>query len=226
LNTPRITVFFILIGAIVFVAPVQAQRRFASARARRTNLGLLRHAHRSTGDSGFPGYFYPDYFAYDSEPDVAEPPPQNFAAQPQPAPAPPPKPPESVMLELQGDHWVRVTNHGVSVSGEESAQRESEQSSHPSPAPRAALRRTEMPQLGHELPPTALVFRDGHQEEIEKYVILGKAIYVGGEYERTGSSSRKVQIVDLDVSATLALNRERGTRFHLPSSPNEVVVRP
>ena len=71
-----------------------------------------------------------------------------------------------------------------------------------------------------------LVFRDGHQEEIEKYTIIGSVIYAPADYWSTGSWRRKVAIADLDIAATLKMNRERGGRFSLPSGPNEVVFRP
>ena len=42
----------------------------------------------------------------------------------------------------------------------------------------------------------------------------------------SGSWTRKIQIADSDVPATLKLNQERGLKFVLPASPNEVVMRP
>ena len=77
-----------------------------------------------------------------------------------------------------------------------------------------------------ELPPAVLVFRDGHQEEIGKYMITGATIYVSTDYWTSGSWTRKVQIAELDVPATLKLNQERGANFRLPSGPEEVIVRP
>jgi len=71
-----------------------------------------------------------------------------------------------------------------------------------------------------------LVFRDGHQEEIEKYTIIGPVIYAQADYWSTGSWRRKVAIADLDIPATLKLNQERGGKFSLPSGPNEVIFRP
>ena len=76
------------------------------------------------------------------------------------------------------------------------------------------------------LPPAVLVFRDGHKQEIEKYTIVGATIYTNADYWSSGSWTREVQIVELDVPATLKLNRERGAKFSLPSGPNEVMIRP
>jgi hypothetical protein len=70
-----------------------------------------------------------------------------------------------------------------------------------------------------------LVFRDGHREEIEKYLIQGDVVYASGDYWSTGSWTKKISISELDVPATLKLNEERGGKFNLPSGPNQIVVR-
>jgi hypothetical protein len=75
------------------------------------------------------------------------------------------------------------------------------------------------------LPRSVLVFRDGHREEIERYVIEDDIIDVSVSRWDTGSWTKKISIADLDVPATLKLNQERGGKFNLPSGPNEVVVR-
>jgi len=71
-----------------------------------------------------------------------------------------------------------------------------------------------------------LVFRDGHKDEVSEYTIMSGTIYSKTDYWTTGSWTRKIQVADLDVPATLKLNRERGLKFALPGSPNEVVIRP
>ena len=70
------------------------------------------------------------------------------------------------------------------------------------------------------------MFRNGHQEEIGKYLISGTTIYAGADYWSGGSWTRKVQLAELNVPATLKLNQDRGARFTLPSSPEEVMIRP
>src|SRR4029077_944363 len=96
----------------------------------------------------------------------------------------------------------------------------------PSPAPPANPRRTQAAEPPSQLPPAVLVFRDGHEEEIGKYLIVGATIYTSSDYWSSGSWTRKVQMADLDVPATLKLNQERGAKFTLPSGPSEVMVRP
>ena len=52
---------------------------------------------------------------------------------------------------------------------------------------------------------------------------MNGTIYSKADYWTTGSWTRKIQIADLDVPATLKLNQQRGLNFVLPASSNEVV---
>jgi hypothetical protein len=127
------------------------------------------------------------------------------------------------VLELQGDHWVRISNHGQAQTGGQSSQTELEPVPNP---PSSTPRRIPAAEGRSALPTAVLVFRDGHKEEIGKYVIIGATISASANYWSSGSWTRKVQIVELDVPATLKLNQERGAKFSLPSGPSEVVIRP
>src|SRR5579863_1552351 len=151
----------------------------------------------------YPGYDYGDY----GEPPMPPqgPPPESFAQPPAPAPPPPQPPAQPLVIEYQGDAWVRVENL-------------SEAQARPASAPDAEPER--------ELPPAVLVYRDGHQEEVRGYTIMGAIIYASANYWSTGSWTKQVPIAQLDVPATLKLNQERGGKFSLPSGPNEVVMRP
>jgi hypothetical protein len=185
-----------------------------------------RRSRRFSSGSGFAPYFYSDY---DSDSGINEVPPnQNVERTTQPAPlAPVPTPPQSLLLELHGDHWVRITNYGQSQADGQSREPEPQQASDlPSATPANAPRRIPTAEPPSELPPAVLVFRDGHKEEIGKYVIVAATIYTSADHWSSGSWTRKVQIVQLDVPATLKLNHERGTKFSLPSGPNEVMIRP
>lgn len=71
-----------------------------------------------------------------------------------------------------------------------------------------------------------LVFRDGHEEEITSYTIIGNTLYARANYWTSGSWTRTIEIANLDVPATLKLNQERGSNFRLPSGPQEVMIRP
>jgi hypothetical protein len=226
----------VMLGAVVFVSSTHAQARgaFSSAPAGRNGTALSgRHGgrptflrlHRSRRSSAGPGFVPSFYSDYDSEPETSEAPPQTVEPTAQPAPAASVSKP-GLVLELQGDHWVRLTNYGELQSGEQSSQRVLEPGSKPSSVPAANPHRTQAVEPAVALPPAVLVFRDGHEEEIKKYTIVGATIYTSSDYWSSGSWTRNVQIADLDIPATLKLNQERGAKFTLPSGPNEVMMRP
>ena len=132
-------------------------------------------------------------------------------AEPQPAPSPQlkPEPPlEPALYELRANQWVRVK------FGDNTATSAAPIST---PGAQAAAK---------ELPPAILVYRDGHTEELTSYSIIGTTIYTKADYWTSGSWTRKIRIADLDVPATVKRNHERGVSFELPSSPNEVILRP
>ncbi len=62
-------------------------------------------------------------------------------------------------------------------------------------------------------PPTTLVFKDGHQGEVENYAIVGQTLY-----DLTSGRPRKIALADLDLSTTQKLNEDRGVIFQLPPS--------
>jgi hypothetical protein len=117
--------------------------------------------------------------------------------------------PDPVLLELHGTKWVRVTNSGGSSD-------------------QAVVREVAAPQQAQAkpLPPAVLVYRDGHSEEVSSYSIIGDTIYIKTNHWTTGSWTRTIQVADLNIPATLSENQKRGVDFELPSSPNEVMIRP
>lgn len=60
--------------------------------------------------------------------------------------------------------------------------------------------------------PTVLVFKDGHQLEVENYAIVGATLY-----DLTEGHRRKVALTDLDLTATSKQNDDRGIDFRLPA---------
>jgi len=199
----------------------------ASFPGRGVTRGALRHqGHASRGAILWP---YP-YFDSDYGDEVIE------SAQPQvivvPAaaaapPAAPPVPLESVLIEWQGDHFVRTT---MSSASGQRAPDFSEKAFSEKPAARSPLRGQpavkDPVQPPRELPPAVLVFRDGRREEVSDYTIMNGTMYSKADYWTSGSWTKKIQIADLDVPATMKINQERGVKFVLPASPNEVVMRP
>ena len=171
----------------------------------------------------FPDYDYDyDYDYYDRSATTSTPPQQVIVVEDPVQPATPPKPPELLVLEHQGDQWVRLGLYGQSPTRAQSTQPDSEQASNP---PSSPAERTEVPPVPSVLPAAILVFRDGHKEEVKKYMITVAALYTRADYWSTGSWTRKVPIDQLDVPVTMKLNEERGASFRLPSGPNEVVIR-
>jgi hypothetical protein len=61
-------------------------------------------------------------------------------------------------------------------------------------------------------PSTVLVFKDGHQQEVSNYAIIGATLY-----ELSDGRSKKVQLTDLDLTATVKENDQRGVAFQLPT---------
>ena len=113
------------------------------------------------------------------------------------------KPINPLMIELQGDHLVRVTDAQLNQP----------------------LARSSAPQQT-ELPPAVLVFRDGRRQEVSSYAIIGPALYASGSYWTNGYWTQKILLADLDLAATLQANQQRGVNFVLPSAPDQVITRP
>ena len=63
-----------------------------------------------------------------------------------------------------------------------------------------------------KLPKTLLVYRDGHQTEVQNYAILGKTLWVF-----TDQTTRQVPLTGLDLAATQHVNGERGVDFVAPA---------
>jgi len=134
-----------------------------------------------------------------------------------------PKPIVPVMIELQGDRYIRYAPGEASNSQSGSA-------SAASSAIRAVSSKTNTTSFASPTPveeaPAVFVFRDGHREESSDYSIISGVIYSRGDYWTSGSWSKKILLADLDVPATMQANRERGVHFRLPNAPNEVITRP
>lgn len=236
----RILISFSLLGSALIASSASAQGRGGSFyNAPMTNGFQQVPMHPSSG-FGFHGraghaprrhhaYFYPGYgpyfydngYGYEHEEGSEEATP---AAQP-PAPAPPPathQAADSVVMELRGDRWVRLTSTGPVEPTARPAVTEGSRAV----VPAIALPAFDQAPAAAPLPAAILVFRDGHHEEAVKYTIVGNAIYLKGDYYATGSWTRRVQTAELDIPATLKLNSERGTKFSLPSRASEVILRP
>jgi len=63
------------------------------------------------------------------------------------------------------------------------------------------------------MPPTVLVFRDQHREEVTNYAIVGQTLW-----NFSGQRTRKIPLADLDVVATEKANDDRGVVFRIPGA--------
>ena len=236
---PLIVLSLGLLGSGLPVSPAMGQShgrtafgpagRGMAATSRRGAVGRhfvrMHHGRRVFAGSDLAPNYYPGYYSdYDYQDGIEEaPPPVVSEAAATPPPATPSKPPEALVMELRGDHWVRLTSFGPMDIGGQSNEAQSGQSSAPTQTKRpVASIRTQAPS---ELPAAVLVFRDGHREEIAKYTIVGTTIYLKEDFWSSGAWTRKIPIAELNLAATLQVNQERGANFSLPSRPSEVIVR-
>ena len=64
-------------------------------------------------------------------------------------------------------------------------------------------------------PKTVLVFKDGHQQEVANYAIVGDTLYNIADGRTT-----KVALASLDLPATVKQNDQRGLQFQVPVRTN------
>ena len=60
---------------------------------------------------------------------------------------------------------------------------------------------------------TVLVYRDGHQLEVQNYAIMGDTLWVLGD-----QTTRKIPLNELDLNVTEKLNADRGVEFVAPAA--------
>jgi hypothetical protein len=133
-------------------------------------------------------------------------------------------PPQPLMIELQGDRYVRV-------SGEESSSAEmigpetidQIRVSRPARRPSDAADRSTP---AADIAPAILVFRDGHREEVTGYTIADGVLYARADYYTAGSWNQKIELSSLNLPETIQSNRSRGVKFQLPTASNEIIVGP
>jgi hypothetical protein len=137
------------------------------------------------------------------------------------APAPPEIKPEPLLIELQGDRYVRLSG-GNSVP--EASDRPAGLVEMAAAKPPAAGKSAAKPV--HELRPVVLVYRDGRREQVRDYTIADGTIYVRGDYWTDGFWTKQIKLAALNLSATEKASAENGAKFVLPAGPNQIVTRP
>ena len=63
-------------------------------------------------------------------------------------------------------------------------------------------------------PQTVLVFKDGHQIEVQNYAVIGDTLY-----DLTPGRHHRILVADLDLTSTAKQNDDRGIDFRLPPQP-------
>ena len=62
-------------------------------------------------------------------------------------------------------------------------------------------------------PQTLLVFKDGHEDQVQNYAVVGNTLY-----DLSPGRHRKIALADLDLKATAQQNDDMGISFQLPAS--------
>jgi len=218
-----VVVGLVVCGATLFVSQALAQVRLRGPSRPVARTGISPRPGMRVGLAGIrsrqafaspvllPPYFYGGYGYgggdYEVEPVATaalQPPVIVVQSSTPPSNSPPaPSAVESLVLENQGGQWVRISNYSQAATP-------------------AATKETS---ATTKLPPAVLVFRDGHTEDVERYMIKGDVIFTDSNYWSTGSWTRTVPLAQLDLPATQKLNEARGGKFNLPSGPNQVMIR-
>ena len=184
----------------------------------RIGAGTVQRPYPSAVWLGAP-YFYADYSSPVLEPAgpqvvVVQAPPANTGNNSPVQPAPDP-----LLIEWQGDRYVRFGGESASSRGKASNQPdyagpiESRVATGSGPAAEPALT------------PAVLVYRDGHREDVSEYTIVDAVIYARGNPWQNGYWTKNVPLTAINVPLTISANRERGVNFILPTGPNVVVTR-
>jgi hypothetical protein len=126
-------------------------------------------------------------------------------------------PSQPLLIELQGDRYVRLSGDENSGGQMVAAQGFDEAS--------AGGKIMAAPQAP-EPPSTLLVFRDGHREQISDYTIAGGVLYTASDDYASGTGNKRIDLSLLNLADTVASNRSRGVAFRLPRAANEVIVGP
>jgi hypothetical protein len=153
---------------------------------------------RPRGHHGEGGYYYPVYVPY-TVPVIVEP----VAPETEAVAADSEEPPAMTVFENRPTTLVRpptqapIDDSRVYHPGTTSA----------APSDAAA------PAESSQRPPIVLVYKDGHERDLQNYAIVGNFVY-----EISGYTSQKIAIADLNIPATVKANEERGVEFSLPST--------
>jgi hypothetical protein len=203
-----------VLGAVVF-APISIAQMRGSAFGRGVNVSFNGRPHSHSFGTGAIFLGDPFYADYPVAPLTI--PPQYVVVQPTTSvDTPPEAKSEPLMIELQGNRYVRFGGR----------QQPAERSTKSPPDYVEADAGKSSAQAQPELPPTVLIYRDGHREQVPGYAIVGATLYANGDYWQSGHWTKNIELSALNIPATVQANHDNGVKFLLPSAPNEVITRP
>lgn len=144
------------------------------------------------GYYGYPYYYAPYDYGYDQQPPDN---PQDQYANP----------------NNSSDYQGGPTIFDRRGHGEESYVPPVENAAPAHPQQEASAEPSEQPES--PVTPTVLVFKDGHQIEVDNYAIVGQMLY-----DLTPGHARKVPLSSLNLDETQKQNEDRGLNFQIPAS--------
>lgn len=214
----------VVLAAALLAQVSAAQRRRGFRGAGRGGRGFgpsFGHHHDGVPRGYFLGdtaFLYDDYPFAPAVPEIQSPLPIVMQAPPSAEAAPVRI--ASLLIELQGDRYVR--SGGVPRSTDADSPRREMPVLGGASRSSAALR---VPQP--DLPSTVLIYRDGRHEEAADYAIVGRVMYAHKRQDgQIAYALSNIPLSALDIPATVAANHEKGVSFLLPAGSNEIVTRP
>jgi hypothetical protein len=167
--------------------------------------------------------FYSDAFYHEPSPSTSQPP-VILLQSPPPAPIPEHPPAQPLMIELQGDRYVRISGEDTSTA--ETKQIDPTLPAHALVSPRPGKHSViATPSPSPQQLPAVLIYRDGHHEEVSDYTIADGILYTNSNYYTDGYWTQKIALSSLNLRDTVEANQSRGIKFQFPTAPNEVIVR-
>jgi hypothetical protein len=134
-----------------------------------------------------------------------------------------PAPVEPLMIELQGNQYVRVKS--AAANGEAQLLTPDTRVTRDAAPPSTVEHASTPSRHTGELPPAILIFRDGHSEQVRDYTIADGILYAHGDFYTDGYWNKQITLASLNLPETVQANASRNVNFVLPSSPNEVIAR-
>ena len=143
-------------------------------------------------DNNWDGYYYPVYLPYAY--------PVAVTGDPEAEAEEEPDPPAPTIFENRPSSIERAPSTNAVVL-------------RPEPKPPVAAQEDQSPSGVRQQIPVVLVYRDGHEQEVTNYAIVGSTLYDLGTFV-----AHKIPLAELNLKATIKANDDRGIEFTVPAS--------